>query len=97
MLMPECLFLLCCRYKDDRKCSHLIAEALDPSGKISSAQVSRKLTQLGLRNVIRRRTKVSEAPLSAGDLATQPQNDLLNDPSHMLGEHNYGPKPESAR
>ncbi|KAM0861691.1 hypothetical protein ACQ4PT_045741 [Festuca glaucescens] len=73
------------KYKDDRKCSHLIAEALDPSGKISSAQISRKLTQLGLRNA-KKRTKVPEAALSAGDLATQPQNHALDDP-----------KPESTR
>ncbi|XP_044422357.1 protein timeless homolog isoform X10 [Triticum aestivum] len=72
-------------YKDDRKCSHLIAEALDPSGKISSAQISRKLTQLGLRSVTRRK-KVSEASLSAKDLVAQPQNDVLDDP-----------KPESTR
>ncbi|XP_048550205.1 protein timeless homolog isoform X4 [Triticum urartu] len=73
------------KYKDDRKCSHLIAEALDPSGKISSAQISRKLTQLGLRSVTRR-TKVPEASLSAEGLVTQPQNDVLDDP-----------KPESTR
>ncbi|VAH23136.1 unnamed protein product [Triticum turgidum subsp. durum] len=73
------------KYKDDRKCSHLIAEALDPSGKISSAQISRKLTQLGLRSVTRRK-KVSEASLSAKDLVAQPQNDVLDDP-----------KPESTR
>ncbi|VAH10205.1 unnamed protein product [Triticum turgidum subsp. durum] len=71
------------KYKDDRKCSHLIAEALDPSGKISSAQISRKLTQLGLRSVTRR-TKVPEASLSAEGLVTQ--NDVLDDP-----------KPESTR
>uniref|UniRef100_A0A452ZYN2 Timeless N-terminal domain-containing protein n=1 Tax=Aegilops tauschii subsp. strangulata TaxID=200361 RepID=A0A452ZYN2_AEGTS len=73
------------KYKDDRKCSHLIAEALDPSGKISSAQISRKLTQLGIRSVTRR-TKVPEASLSAEGLVTQPQNDVLDDP-----------KPESTR
>ncbi|KAF6997707.1 hypothetical protein CFC21_013904 [Triticum aestivum] len=73
------------KYKDDRKCSHLIAEALDPSGKVSSAQISRKLTQLGLRSVTRR-TKVPEASLSAEDLVTQPQNNVLDDP-----------KPESTR
>uniref|UniRef100_A0ACD5T745 Uncharacterized protein n=1 Tax=Avena sativa TaxID=4498 RepID=A0ACD5T745_AVESA len=73
------------KYKDDRKCSHLIAEALDTSGKITSAQISRKLTQLGLRNVMKR-TKVPEAAVSDGDLATQPQNHALDDP-----------KPESTR
>ncbi|KAG8069407.1 hypothetical protein GUJ93_ZPchr0005g15922 [Zizania palustris] len=75
------------KYKDDRKCCHMIAEALDPSGKISSAQVSRKLRQLGLRNAMNRRTKVTE--FSAEDLATQPDQ--------MLGEHNYDPKPEHTR
>ncbi|OEL17864.1 hypothetical protein BAE44_0021119 [Dichanthelium oligosanthes] len=84
------------KYKDDRKCSHLIAEALDPTRKISSAQVSRKLTQLGLRNVMRRK-KVADGPLSTGDLDTEPQNDSLDDLNHMLGEHNHGPKPKSSR
>nr|CAB3464414.1 unnamed protein product [Digitaria exilis] len=84
------------KYKDDRKCSHLIAEALDPTGKISSAQVSRKLTRLGLRNVIRRK-KVADESLSTGDLATEPQHDLLDDLNHMLGEHNHDPKPKSSR
>ncbi|XP_024315533.1 protein timeless homolog isoform X2 [Brachypodium distachyon] len=73
------------KHKDDRKCSHLIAQALDPSGNISSAQISRKLTQLGLRNVVKK-TKVPEAPLSAGDLDTQPQDHFLADA-----------KPESTR
>ncbi|XP_052156006.1 uncharacterized protein LOC127773847 isoform X2 [Oryza glaberrima] len=77
------------KYKDDRKCTHLIAEALDPSGKITSVQVSRKLTQLGLRNAMKRRTKVPEAPLSAQELATQTDQ--------MLGEHNCNPKPETTR
>ncbi|BAF16829.1 Os05g0210500 [Oryza sativa Japonica Group] len=77
------------KYKDDRKCTHLIAEALDPSGKISSVQVYRKLTQLGLRNAMKRRTKVPEAPLSAQELATQTDQ--------MLGEHNCDPKPETTR
>ncbi|KAK1320264.1 hypothetical protein QJS10_CPA03g00254 [Acorus calamus] len=36
------------KYKDDRKCSRLIAEALDPDGKVSPVQVSCKLKQLGL-------------------------------------------------
>jgi timeless len=78
-----------CRYKDDRKCSHLIAEALDPTGKISSAQISRKLTQLGLRNATRRK-KVADGSLSSGDLATESQNDSLD-------EHNHDPKPKSSR
>ncbi|XP_062181662.1 uncharacterized protein LOC133885912 [Phragmites australis] len=84
------------KYKDDRKCSHLIADALDPTGKILSAQVSRKLTQLGLRNVMKRKNVADESP-SPGDLATEPQNDSLDDPNHMLGKHNHGPMPGSSR
>ncbi|XP_039799804.1 protein timeless homolog isoform X3 [Panicum virgatum] len=77
------------KYKDERKCSHLIAEALDPTGKISSAQISRKLTQLGLRNAMWRK-KVADGSLSNIDLATEPQNDSLD-------EHNHDPKPKSSR
>lgn len=81
-----------CRYKDDRKCSHHIAEALDPTGKISAAQVSRKLTQLGLRSVTRRR-KVADA-LPTG-VATEPQNNL--DDTDILGTHNHGLKSASSQ
>ncbi|KAJ1264152.1 hypothetical protein BS78_09G240900 [Paspalum vaginatum] len=84
------------KYKDDRKCSQLIAEALDPTGKISSVQVSRKLTQLGLRNVMRRK-KVPDESLSTGYLATEPQNDSPDDLNHILGEQNLGAKPKSSR
>ncbi|KAL6618755.1 hypothetical protein ACP70R_033894 [Stipagrostis hirtigluma subsp. patula] len=83
------------KYKDDRKCSHLIAEALDPTGKISSAQVSRKLTQLGLRSVMRRK-KAADESLPTGDMATEPQSDSL-DQNHMLGEHTHGTMPEKFR
>ncbi|KAL6610758.1 hypothetical protein ACP70R_040727 [Stipagrostis hirtigluma subsp. patula] len=83
------------KYKDDRKCSHQIAEALDPTGKISSAQVSRKLTQLGLRSVMRRK-KAADESLSTGDMAAEPQSDSL-DTNHMLGEHTHGTMPEKFR
>ncbi|XP_051138168.1 uncharacterized protein LOC127256292 [Andrographis paniculata] len=36
------------QFKDQKKCSSLIANALDSTGKISAALVSRKLKQLGL-------------------------------------------------
>ncbi|KAK3137961.1 hypothetical protein QOZ80_5AG0362620 [Eleusine coracana subsp. coracana] len=82
------------KYKDDRKCSHLIAEALDPTGKISAAQVSRKLMQLGLRSVTRRR-KVADESLPTG-VATEPQN-KLDDMDLIVGAHNHGPKSASSR
>ncbi|XP_059067114.1 uncharacterized protein LOC131079685 isoform X2 [Cryptomeria japonica] len=37
------------QYKESRRCSFMIAEALDPNGKFSTVQVSRKLKQLGLK------------------------------------------------
>ncbi|CAN6327232.1 unnamed protein product [Urochloa humidicola] len=80
------------KYKDDRKCSHLIAEALDSTEKISSAQVSRKITQLGLRNSMKRK-KVADGSLSSGDLATESQNDSL-DLKQMLDEH---PRPKRSQ
>ncbi|KAL6533264.1 hypothetical protein OROMI_027376 [Orobanche minor] len=36
------------QFKDHKRCSYMIANALDGAGKISTAQVSRKLKQLGL-------------------------------------------------
>ncbi|KAK6925919.1 Timeless, N-terminal [Dillenia turbinata] len=37
------------QFKDHKRCSYMIANALDADGKITAAQVSRKLKQLGLR------------------------------------------------
>ncbi|KAK2983623.1 hypothetical protein RJ640_023157 [Escallonia rubra] len=36
-------------FKDQKRCSYMIANALDADGKFTAAQVSRKLRQLGLR------------------------------------------------
>ncbi|KAK6131802.1 hypothetical protein DH2020_034460 [Rehmannia glutinosa] len=36
------------QFKDHKRCSYMIANALDGTGRISAAQVSRKLKQLGL-------------------------------------------------
>ncbi|KAI3664996.1 hypothetical protein L6452_43611 [Arctium lappa] len=37
------------QFKDHKKCSHMIASALDGDGTFTAAQISRKLRQLGLR------------------------------------------------
>ncbi|GAB2227644.1 hypothetical protein Droror1_Dr00009471 [Drosera rotundifolia] len=37
------------QFKDNKKCCYMIANALGPDGKVTSAQISRKLKQLGLR------------------------------------------------
>ncbi|KAL7254194.1 hypothetical protein ACSBR1_008571 [Camellia fascicularis] len=44
------------KYKNNRHCSRLIAEALDQDGKVSPVQVSNKLRQLGLRVLPKKRT-----------------------------------------
>ncbi|KAA8539990.1 hypothetical protein F0562_026682 [Nyssa sinensis] len=43
------------KYKDNKHCSRLIAEALNPDGKVSPVQVSNKLRQLGLKTRPKRR------------------------------------------
>ncbi|XP_060203765.1 uncharacterized protein LOC132632004 isoform X1 [Lycium barbarum] len=50
------------RYKDNQNCCDLIAEALDPDGKISSLQVSRALKQLGYKIPWKKKTLNASAP-----------------------------------
>ncbi|THG05537.1 hypothetical protein TEA_016690 [Camellia sinensis var. sinensis] len=45
------------QFKDQRRCSHMIANALDADGTFTAAQVSRKLKQLGLRVAQQKRPK----------------------------------------
>lgn len=68
MLTFKCYFAHS-RHKDDRACCRIIAGALDPDKKISPAQVSRKLKQLGLRSNVRKRktTEKSDPQLSSTD------------------------------
>ncbi|XP_061996714.1 uncharacterized protein LOC133714584 isoform X4 [Rosa rugosa] len=53
------------RFKDNHNSSHLIAEALDPDGKISSTQISNKLKQLGLKVARRKRLRHAQESVSA--------------------------------
>ncbi|XP_061996707.1 uncharacterized protein LOC133714583 [Rosa rugosa] len=53
------------KFKENHNCSHLIAEALDPDGKISSTQISNKLKQLGLKVARRRRLRHAQESASA--------------------------------
>nr|CAD1824075.1 unnamed protein product [Ananas comosus var. bracteatus] len=79
------------RYKDERKCAHLIAEALDSDGKVSSAQVSRKLKQLGLRTGIRKTPEDGGASSSARDDPNIVRlNALERDASHSMSDHGKG-------
>ena len=56
----------CFRFKDDRNCSRCIAESLDPDGKVSAAQVSNKLKQLGVKVAPKRRGPYSGETSTAG-------------------------------
>ncbi|KAK4362997.1 hypothetical protein RND71_018238 [Anisodus tanguticus] len=55
------------RYKDNQNCCDLIAEALDPDGKISPLQVSRALKQLGYKIPRKKKTLNASAPNKPGD------------------------------
>ncbi|CAB4301968.1 unnamed protein product [Prunus armeniaca] len=52
--------------KDDQNCSHLIAKALDPDGRVLPAQISNKLKQLGLKVVRRKRLRHAQESVSTG-------------------------------
>ncbi|KAJ8499542.1 hypothetical protein OPV22_010094 [Ensete ventricosum] len=59
------------KYKDDKKCSRLIAEALDPEGKITAVQIYRKLRQLGLQTTRSKKLACADVPLPARDDPTE--------------------------
>ena len=48
------------RFKDDRHCSRLVAEVLEPDGKVSPAQISNKLRQLGLKVAPRKKMRYDD-------------------------------------
>ncbi|KAM0938422.1 hypothetical protein DsansV1_C23g0178051 [Dioscorea sansibarensis] len=56
------------RFKDHKKCSHMIANALDGDGKYTAAQVSRKLKNLGLLVPQKRKSSETKKQLSNNEL-----------------------------
>lgn len=48
------------KFKDDWDCCRLIAEVLDPDGKVSRAQISNKLKQLGLKVAPRKKIRYGD-------------------------------------
>ncbi|XP_008234806.1 PREDICTED: uncharacterized protein LOC103333691 [Prunus mume] len=54
------------KFKDDQNCSHLIAKALDPDGRVSPAQISNKLKLLGLKVIRRKRLRHAQESVSTG-------------------------------
>ncbi|KAH7651526.1 timeless protein [Dioscorea alata] len=63
----DTLRLLYAKYKDDARCNRLIAEAMDPDGKITAVHVSAKLRRLGLK-ISGRKRFVSDVPGSSNKL-----------------------------
>ncbi|XP_059434637.1 uncharacterized protein LOC132167643 isoform X2 [Corylus avellana] len=79
------------KFKDDRHCSRRIAEVLDSDGKVSPAQISNKLRQLGLRVAPRKKMRYVDEHEGEGKAAESVSNchnsddlegSLLNRPLH---------------
>lgn len=81
---------MCVRFKEDRNCSRLIAENLDIDVKVSPAQISNKLRQMGLKVTQRKRRQYADEAFSSisknleGESNGVERNSLLN--SNILGE-----------
>ncbi|XP_062149653.1 uncharacterized protein LOC133858182 isoform X3 [Alnus glutinosa] len=79
------------KFKDDQHCSCRIAEVLDPDGKVSPAQISNKLRQLGLKVAPRKKMryvdehegeKKSAESISNCHNSDDLEGSLLNRPLH---------------
>ncbi|KAL7003535.1 hypothetical protein U1Q18_004688 [Sarracenia purpurea var. burkii] len=67
------------KYKNNRHCSRLIAEELDPDGKVSPAQISNKLRRLGLVVPPKKMMLQARASIQPGEEgALQNENNLPN-------------------
>ena len=85
------------RYKDSQNCCDLIAEALDPDGKISPLQVTRALKQLGYKIPRKKNTLNASAPDKHRSEVKVLESDLRLQNSDILEvkvpsmEDTYGP------
>ncbi|XP_043717020.1 protein timeless homolog isoform X2 [Telopea speciosissima] len=66
------------RYKDDQHCVQLIVEELGPHRKVSRAQVSNKLKQLGLRVTSKRRKLHALEAFPSGDDHVMPEGRVMD-------------------
>ncbi|XP_015067443.1 protein timeless homolog [Solanum pennellii] len=74
------------RYKDSQNCCDLIAEALDPDGKISPLQVTRALKQLGYKIPRKKNTLNASAPDKRRSEVKVLESDLRLQNSDILEE-----------
>ncbi|XP_014514621.1 uncharacterized protein LOC106772617 isoform X2 [Vigna radiata var. radiata] len=65
------------QFKDHRRCSYMIANALDEDGKFTPAQVSRKLKQLGL-SLPQKKSSTGKKHLKGVDIMDSP-NDRMDE------------------
>ncbi|KAM7274123.1 hypothetical protein ACFE04_028787 [Oxalis oulophora] len=75
------------QFKDERRCAHMIANALDPNNTFSAAQISRKLKQLGLVSQKKRsQTKMNLTDEEVNDLSSDER--LTSDDELLLSLKN---------
>lgn len=79
-------FCLISRYKDNQNCCDIIAEALDPDGKISPLQISRTLKQLGYRIPRKKKTVYASAPDKPGNEEKDLESEIRLQNSDILEE-----------
>ncbi|XP_058769846.1 uncharacterized protein LOC131643603 isoform X2 [Vicia villosa] len=84
------------KFKDDRNCSRLIAEELDPDGKISPAQISNKLKKLGLTIASRKKKGDANETLSTSPLEGAGVAGVVNLEGSLLVQHRQKRKRVSA-
>uniref|UniRef100_A0A803M022 Timeless N-terminal domain-containing protein n=1 Tax=Chenopodium quinoa TaxID=63459 RepID=A0A803M022_CHEQI len=85
------------KYKDNLNCTQLIAEALDPNGNVSPAQVSRKCKKLGLQLPSKKSSMAHLSNDNDQDKEGRPEIDsTLQDLTHADGPSYLG-KPMQAR
>lgn len=76
------------KFKEDRNCSKLIAENLDNDVKVSPAQVSNKLRQMGLKVSQRKKRQYADEASSAENLEGESNVEERNSPlnSNVFGK-----------
>ncbi|XP_050224159.1 uncharacterized protein LOC126673890 [Mercurialis annua] len=81
------------KYKDDKNCSRLIAESLDPAGHVSPAQVINKLKQLGLKvSSKKRRRDADRGFLSFPDQLGDKRSDEKDSPQNSTDDEGTSQK-----
>ncbi|KAL5568467.1 hypothetical protein UlMin_025042 [Ulmus minor] len=87
------------KFKDSQHCTRLIAEHLDPDGKVSSVQVSKKLKQFGLKCASKKRLRHADKSIHNGSNKLDGDKQTVDNAgskSNIL-EQNLSSQPRQAR